>query len=157
MLLRLKNETLTFVSILRARLWELTFSELFMWILCLVLSYNINVSHWKFFTLFHYYFCTSCVEYLGRTMDEINLIWSSFPSLIPMITSNFFFHHPSPHLRSYNRPKWRPAPGWPDSSTGAALHRHRRSQVRFPRLGPNFHIFLAAALAAIKTEIIKFI
>ena len=32
------------------------------------------------------------------------------------------------HLRAHNRPTKRPAPSWPDSSTGRARHRHRRGQ-----------------------------
>ena len=35
-------------------------------------------------------------------------------------------------------------PGWPDSSTGRALHRHRRGQGSNPRSGLNFSGLTAA-------------
>jgi len=34
----------------------------------------------------------------------------------------------------------RPAPSWPDSTTGGALHRHRRGQGSNPRSGMNFSL-----------------
>ena len=36
------------------------------------------------------------------------------------------------HLRAYQRPTLRPAPGWPGNSTAGALHRHRRGQGSSP-------------------------
>ena len=36
--------------------------------------------------------------------------------------------HLSPHLQAYKRPTLRPAPSWPDSSTGWALHWRCRGQ-----------------------------
>ena len=39
-----------------------------------------------------------------------------------------YYHHLSPHLRAYNQPTQGPAPSWPNSSNGRALHRHYRGQ-----------------------------
>ena len=38
------------------------------------------------------------------------------------------YHHLSPQLQAFNRPTQRPAPSWPNSSTGRTLHQHPRGQ-----------------------------
>ena len=42
------------------------------------------------------------------------------------------YHHLSPQLQAFNRPTQRPAPSWPNSSTGRTLHQHPRGQGSNP-------------------------
>ena len=43
-----------------------------------------------------------------------------------------YYHRLSSHLQTYNQPTQQPAPSWPDSSTGRALHLHCRGQGSNP-------------------------
>ena len=61
------------------------------------------------------------------------------------------YHHLSPHLQAFNRNTQRPAPSWPNSSTGRTLHQHRIiGQGSNPCPGQNFSGLSCSCMSSTK-------
>ena len=80
--------------------------------------------------------------------DQIHSFQSAFQKHEKLLYYIFIFLHM--HLRAHNRSTQRPAPSWPDSSTGGALHRHRRGLGSNPRSGLNFSGLSRCCLSSAK-------
>ena len=96
----------------------------------------VNYNNAQEFTKFPYILPLSTVSLSGIMIS----VW--IRSLFWQSTSKIRWKHWQCHCLRIstallNRPTQRVAPSWPNSSTGAALHRHRRGQASNPRLGMN--------------------
>ena len=88
-----------------------------------------------------------------QRFSSAKMPWSN--SFTPIRISNTWtiavlYLHLPPHLRARNRSIQRPAPSWPDSSTGGALHRQGRGLGSNPRSGLNFSGLSRCCLSSAK-------